>query len=87
MKPQLVKSPEPPDLNAILEALRQTMAPPEGGDAGFTTEEIREQTGVSIKTINKTLRRLHAEGRLVVGKQKRLSFNGRMMPFTVYRVT
>lgn len=87
MKPQLVTTPEPPDLNAIIEAMREAMTPTEGGDAGFTTSELVQRTGLSDRTVLKMLRRLHGEGRLRVGKQYRQSFNGRMMPYTVYRVT
>ena len=87
MKPQLVTTPEPPDLNAIIEAMREAMTPPEGGDPGYTSEELAQRTGRSNHTVQKMLKRLHAEGRLIVGRQYRMSFNGRRMAFTVYRVT
>ena len=86
-KPQLVTSPEPPDLNAILEALRETMTPPDGGDPGYTTEELVQRTGRSTHTVTQMLKQLHAQGRLRVGSQRRLAFNGKMMRYTVYRVT
>lgn len=87
VKPQLVPStPEPPELNALLEALREAMVPVEGGDPGFTSTDLQDRLGYSKSRVGELLRRLHKSGRLVVGTQYRLAIHGKRMPFTVYRV-
>lgn len=76
-----------PDVNAILDALQHALLPTDAGDPGYTTDELVARTGRSILAVQRALKQLHAEGRLVVGQQRRPCYDGRVRRYTVYRVT
>lgn len=59
-----------------LEKLLADMAMPADQDAPSATE-LRRSTGLAEKALNDYLHRLHAEGRIIVGRKTIPSFSGR----------
>ena len=87
MKPQLVTSPEPPEINVIIEAMRAATLPTTGGDPGLTSAEWSAHLGINNRDMLRRLHAVQAAGRLAVGTQHRPALDGRVRRFTVYRLT
>lgn len=66
----------------LLKALVEALARPEG--AGLSFSEIQEQTGWHTVKIRNSLKRLHKQGRLIVGRAPRQNITGAWSPVPVY---
>jgi len=55
-------------------------------DEGRTAVELAEEAGVSVETLLKRLHKANDLGRLVVGKRRRKTLDGRVSHVPVYRV-
>ncbi len=66
-------------LNALNEAFAES-------EEGFTTDELSQRLGCSVRTARNIVRRLKMMGKIVVGRSYRLCIDNVSKPFPVYRL-
>lgn len=66
--------------------IQELLATETEGRTGWRVAELAAATGMSTRIIRERLRRLKAEGRLVLVRSKMEDLSGRMMPVPAYRL-
>jgi hypothetical protein len=69
-----------------LAALQEAMRPEAGADVGKTVRELSESTGLSDDKIRIIIRKLQAQGRVVVKRAVRTGIDGRAARIPVYLI-
>jgi predicted ArsR family transcriptional regulator len=57
-----------------------------GLDGGMTTSELSSALGISDNTVRIRLRKLFAEGRVIVGRRLTPCMTGKLLPTPVYKL-
>jgi predicted transcriptional regulator len=70
----------------LLDALRAALVAPRGSATGQTVQDLARETGLYEGRIRKLLRKMGAEGRLVVTRTPYTSIDGRQMMVPAYRI-
>ena len=68
----------------LLDAIREALTKPEGGDWP-TANELADGTGISLARVRKSLRKVANEGRLEVRQVYRPDISGRQVMVPAYR--
>jgi hypothetical protein len=74
----------PPNVNIVRLLVAAVSGPPD--DEGMTAQELAVESGQTVDTVQRRLKTLEVQGRLIIGFRRGKDSRGRNYRFPVYRL-